>query len=344
MPDTDIKEILEKLEKLALQMQEERTSALSGKMEALANEHSNLLLENQKIDQAISSVRESVSSVELQLKDLTNAVSQLHTQLITGPNNREGIVEKTGSSQRRDIMLFQRRIQEGLPKPFQLQTRHSVAYESADHINPRGTLHDNSRGWQFVAACERLKADSNQTIKFMDLGCSGGGLVLDFILRGHRAIGLEGSDLSKRLLRAEWLVLGEYLTTCDITKPFGVMDEDTRAEFDFITAWEVLEHIHEGDLPKMLGNVREHLTHDGLFIGSVATFEDKHPVTGADLHVTIKEKPWWEEVFRREGFEVIESPFEVSDYVRGAGNVDIGDWDVRTNPELGFHVVARRKE
>jgi len=41
----------------------------------------------------------------------------------------------------------------------------------------------------------------------MDIRCSGGGLVLDGILKGHFAIGLEGSDYSKKRQRAEWRLM-----------------------------------------------------------------------------------------------------------------------------------------
>jgi hypothetical protein len=57
----------------------------------------------------------------------------------------------------------------------------------------------------------------------MDLGCSGGGIILDALLRGHMAIGLEGSDVSLKQQRAEWRVIPNHLFTCDITKPFYYM-------------------------------------------------------------------------------------------------------------------------
>jgi hypothetical protein len=78
----------------------------------------------------------------------------------------------------------------------QLKTEHPIAYESDDHLNPYGTAQDNTRNPRFVDKCVRLYKDK---MSFLDLGCSGGGLVFDFALRGYDSIGLEGSDYSKKL-------------------------------------------------------------------------------------------------------------------------------------------------
>jgi hypothetical protein len=65
----------------------------------------------------------------------------------------------------------------------------------------------------------------------MDLGCSGGGLVFDFLLRGHTAVGIEGSDFSQKSQRAEWRLLNQCnLLTADITKPFQVIPHTHKRE------------------------------------------------------------------------------------------------------------------
>jgi cyclopropane fatty-acyl-phospholipid synthase-like methyltransferase len=180
----------------------------------------------------------------------------------------------------------------------------------------------------------------------MDLGCAGGGLVLDFLIRGHVSVGVEGSDYSKKECRAEWRVISSHLFTADITEDFRFRDAaGNTARFDVITAWEVLEHIPEDKLPGLFSNVLAHLKPTGLFVASVATFEDKDPATGAVWHVTVKPKEWWIENLERSGLVPIESPFSLRDYVRGSGNPRVGptgkfDWDAGQNPELGFHIAA----
>ena len=172
-----------------------------------------------------------------------------------------------------------------------LITDFPIAYESFDHIEPKGTRADNTHHMPFVKRVEELS--NGNKIKFADLGCSGGGLVKDFIDCGHEAIGIEGSDYSLRNKRAEWATIPDHLVTADITKPFFIITEGNIGQCDMITAWDVLEHISENDLGVLITNIRNNLKMGGLFVASVATFED-HP-----HHVTLKEKDWWLNLFKK---------------------------------------------
>jgi predicted TPR repeat methyltransferase len=167
-----------------------------------------------------------------------------------------------------------------------------IAYESFDHIEPKGTMMDNTHHKHFVDIVSEM-ANGNK-IKYADLGCSGGGLVKDFLDAGHQAIGIEGSYYSQRNKRAEWATIPDNLFTADITKPFFITDESNGTGLcDIVTAWDVLEHIPENDLGVLITNIRNNLKTNGLFVASVATFED-HP-----HHVTLKEKDWWISLFKR---------------------------------------------
>jgi SAM-dependent methyltransferase len=98
-----------------------------------------------------------------------------------------------------------------------LITNYPIAYDSPDHIFPWGTMRDNSSSSDFIEEME--KHFSKQPIKMMDLGCSGGQLVVDFHNRGHLAVGLEGSDYSVKIQRANWPEwYNKILFTCDLTK------------------------------------------------------------------------------------------------------------------------------
>ncbi len=74
-----------------------------------------------------------------------------------------------------------------------VETAHKVATYSLDHIHPLGTATDNTRHPWFVAASALL---FNGPLSVLDIGCSGGGIVFDFLQHGHNAIGIEGSDYS----------------------------------------------------------------------------------------------------------------------------------------------------
>ena len=222
--------------------------------------------------------------------------------------------------------------------PFSVESARSVAVDSDDHKWPRGALYDNSINHLF-----NLKLYSyfnyRPDLSVMDLGCSGGGMVKSFLEDGYTAIGLEGSDISKRLRSAEWDTVPYHLFTCDIASPFLVRDSSGKqAKFHCITAWDVLEHIPESKLPQLFENIKLHLAQDGIFVCSIDTQPDGNPLTGAIYHVTIHDKGWWLNRFEEAGLVEIKSPFRKEDYVRGNG-VGLKDWD--PNDGDGFHIVLQ---
>jgi SAM-dependent methyltransferase len=183
-----------------------------------------------------------------------------------------------------------------------LQTEAPVALTSPDHLVPAGTMIDNSRNHRFNEKIYGLYPMSTR-IRILDLGCSGGGFVKDCLDNGMFAVGLEGSDYSKRFRRAEWRTIPEYLFTCDVTKPFTVLRQVGGApqpvRFNIITMWEVLEHIAEPDLPALVRNVLSHLEKGGLWILSVCAgsrnSDDRY-------HQTARPKAWWMAKFTELGF------------------------------------------
>lgn len=170
-----------------------------------------------------------------------------------------------------------------------------VAYESPDHLVPWGTRRDNSRQRRFNQKLYNLFAAGQRPIWVLDLGCSGGGFVKDCLDDGCMAVGLEGSDYSKKTKRAEWRTIPDFLFTADLTAKFDVYGEfpagESRLQFDVITAWEVMEHIHERDLAAVADNVKRHLRPGGLWIMSVALEDDI--IDGVNLHQTVQPKDWW---------------------------------------------------
>ena len=221
----------------------------------------------------------------------------------------------------RDLMVAMQLQEAFLPENgIVLETDHPIAYESLDHLYPHGTIRDNTRYPRFVEKCERLLAPKRE-LAFLDLGCSGGGMVLEAALRGHISMGLEGSDCSQKEQRAEWRLLGERLQTCDITKPFCLRNAQGDVQrFDVITAWEVLEHIKEADLPQLFENIRNHLASGGYFVGSIANWDDIDPKSGVNWHVTVHPYGWWAQKFEEAGFRLHTEDFDPIDLARGAYN------------------------
>jgi cyclopropane fatty-acyl-phospholipid synthase-like methyltransferase len=111
------------------------------------------------------------------------------------------------------------------------------------------------------------------------------------------------------------------------------------AQFDIISAWEVLEHLPRETLGGLFGNIRKHLAPGGRFVASVALFEDRDERTGAVWHVTLEPREWWEAQLAAENLMLVEHDFDTGDFVRGSGNGP-HDWDARSAPEMGFHIVV----
>lgn len=223
---------------------------------------------------------------------------------------------------------------------FKVDTNKAVARDSHDHQWPRGTLADNSTNPRF-----NLKLydyfDNRNDLCVLDLGCSGGGFVRSFLEDGYTAIGLEGSDASKKLRSAEWETCRHHLFTTDITAPFSITDDKGKAlSFHCITQWEVLEHIPEDKLDVLFNNIKRHLADDGIFVGSVDMAPDGNPITGAVYHVTLKSESWWLARFAKAGLVPVSNhPFNTLDYVRGHG-MGLKDWDPADLD--GFHFVIKK--
>jgi SAM-dependent methyltransferase len=231
-------------------------------------------------------------------------------------------------------------LQYGLPREgplFRVETDYPLASDSHDYQWPRGAIYDNNRNKNFNLKLYHF-FNHKPDLKLLDLGCAGGGFVRSILEDGYTAIGLEGSDQPYKLRLAEWDTIPLHLFPGDITRPFCIKDSrGEEVKFDCITAWEVLEHIPESRLATLFANVVRHLGPGGIFVGSVDSYPDADPFTGAVYHVTLHERPWWEQQFHKAGLVPVKNaPFVTQDYVRGHGK-GMRDWDPKDGG--GFHFV-----
>lgn len=177
-------------------------------------------------------------------------------------------------------------------------TDYPIAYESYDHTHPYGTKDDNTKNNAYV---DELIARFGKDMHYMDVGCAGGGFVSQFIDRGVFAVGVEGSDYSKKHNRAEWATIPNYLFTADITKPFTIVDQnDQPILFDAISAFDVLEHIATPDLPKLFDNFNAHLKLDGILVLGIST------APCGPYHQTVETGEWWLAKLKELGYEETE--------------------------------------
>ena len=196
-----------------------------------------------------------------------------------------------------------------------LQTNHPIAFNSPDHLMPWGTRRDNHTNPKFIEEIHqyfKLKHEVDN-FNFLDLGCSGGQLVVDLHNNGNIAVGLEGSDYSVKHQRANWPEYhNKILFTCDVTKPYTIYNNSEKVEFDMITAWEVVEHIHPDDLSAFFLQISNNLKFGGVFLASISTKEDV--IQGYKLHQTVWDEITWYKNFpkllKETNLETYQYPFE----------------------------------
>jgi len=223
--------------------------------------------------------------------------------------------------------------------PLLLRAETLVAVDSDDQKSPRGAAYDSSTNPRFNRKLYTFLKNPPE-LALLDLGCSGGGFVKSILTDGYIAVGLEGSDLSLRLQRAEWPIIPLHLFTCDITKPFSIETPDShRFLFDVITAWEVLEHISKQKLPELLQNIHDNLKPSGYFFASIDITRDENPNLNAVYHQTVEKPAWWLAEFAKFGFVPVEDHgFVTADWVRGHGRGL--EWDPADGD--GFHLVLKK--
>ncbi len=219
---------------------------------------------------------------------------------------------------------------------FSIKAEKEIAYDSPDHLHPLGTSRDNSINPRFNEKIYTIYKDHERPFKVLDMGCSGGGFVKNCIDDGCIAVGVEGSDYSRILKRAEWKTIPDKLFVCDITAPFQIsMDnggEVSPLQFDVVTCWEVMEHIKTEMLPAVAENVKKHLLPHGLWIMSVSSVDDFHE--GVNLHQTVQPKQWWIDKFASLGLTHMAAfePYFNHQYIRGN----------RYGSENSFHLILSK--
>ena len=198
------------------------------------------------------------------------------------------------------------------PEALSIETDHPLAVDSVDHQWPSGTMRDNSKSPAFNRKLFALGPP-----RVLDLGCSGGGMVEAILVGGGFAVGVEGSDYSRKANRAAWATIPGHLFTADATEPFQITREGEPVTFTAVTAWEFLEHIPEERLAGVFANIDRHLEPHGLLIVSVATIPDDWQ--GHTYHATVRPAEWWVERLRVAGFGLVPELTEyfAPDWVRG---------------------------
>jgi len=215
---------------------------------------------------------------------------------------------------------------------YEVKTDYPLALYSNDYKFPDGAMHDNNRNPLFVPMVTAFLdyQDVKPPYSVLDIGCAGGGEVASFLDVGIEAVGLEGCDYNKLHQHFEWPKYPNNLFNCDITKPFQILQNGEPVQFDFITAWEVLEHIPAEFMAQTIRNLRAHCK--GFIFTTIN--KDGAPNDPNDRHMVYKTGPkpfnWWKAFFIAEGFiqhnDWVDQYFPKWCWIRFDVNKDTNSW------------------
>jgi cyclopropane fatty-acyl-phospholipid synthase-like methyltransferase len=169
-------------------------------------------------------------------------------------------------------------------------TLHMESFSDDQNFSPKKLQNEVGAGGDFFTdlkfideVIDRFPLESGEKINWLDLGCAGGKLILD--ISNHEktdiCIGLDGSV---GVYKQESWSSGknkDVLKNADLSKEFFIEKSNgDKVIFDVITAWELVEHFYENELEVFFTNVYNHLSDDGVFIGSAANYPDVRDENG----------------------------------------------------------------
>ena len=133
------------------------------------------------------------------------------------------------------------------------------------------------------------------SLKMLDVGCGEGYYVRDAIEEG---IDAHGIDISTHALENALAEVKDRITFGSITEiPFD--DE----EFDMMTAFDVIEHIHPKDTLKAVAEIRRVLKPDGIVI--ITTPSSNFGDWVSDLtHINVRPPKFWKLILEEHNFKV----------------------------------------
>jgi 2-polyprenyl-3-methyl-5-hydroxy-6-metoxy-1,4-benzoquinol methylase len=185
-----------------------------------------------------------------------------------------------------------------------LVTSKPIATDSLDHKYPAGALGAGT-SIRFIDKMKSMRDIENT----LDIGCAGAGLVRDWLEHGVNAVGLDGTPHAAISANSRWPEINEkfgpgHVFTCDVIAPLELIEDKCIVKFDLITCYEMLEHIDEFDLYKVMANINKHAKPD-TFLVITTSYDDSFSM-GVNLHITKRDRVWWADFFTQHGW--FESP------------------------------------
>ncbi len=160
---------------------------------------------------------------------------------------------------------------------------------------------ESAEGWEYwsnarlAGTITTFAVENYPNPSVLELGCGAGHLF--GLLRGYGIydyFGIDGSpyflDLNPRLRGHE-----AHFRTLNLQQEIRLEQQGQPLAFDVVCSFEVLEHIREEVVDELLATIRNQMHQ-----GSVA-FLTASTLGGMDVHVLVRDRPWWLERFAAQG-------------------------------------------
>lgn len=159
------------------------------------------------------------------------------------------------------------------------------------------TNYGDDPGWGPIVSLMTKFCGERQTI--IEAACSKGYFVRKARQYGHDATGFDLSEYAISKAPADvrqFVRVHDAITTWPYRMNYA----------DIVAGWEFFEHIHDENIPRVLGNMMAVLKPGGeLWLKTGIVVPDSHPFAGQEdhdhTHVAVHDREWWEDLFMSAG-------------------------------------------
>lgn len=164
--------------------------------------------------------------------------------------------------------------------------------EGSNYVN-----YGDDPGWGPIA--KLMTKFVGERLRIVEAACAKGWFVRKARQWGHDAVGF---DLSEYAIAKAPGEVSRYIQTHDAIDPWPYEDNSA----DIVCAWEFFEHIHDENIPAVLGQMVRVLKPGGeLWLKTGIIVPDDHDFAGQEdhdhTHVAVHDRAWWEALFESVG-------------------------------------------
>jgi len=146
------------------------------------------------------------------------------------------------------------------------------------------------------------KTFPQDNLNILDIG-SGAGSLSHWLRTLNKTYNVVTLDGNIDILNSPY-ILNNYHFVIRTDEEYELINDNQTIKFNLILCYEHLEHIQEHKLEKWFKNLNKHSNLETIFLGTSST----NPYND-DVHVTVRPKKWWINIFKKYGWINITDSF-----------------------------------